>query len=412
MLIEVNEPEYCRLVVKYQADPDQIDNKKFEVLNAFKRAPVPGNRKGKASLDAIKIYYHSQIEESLKRALAEEAYHKVLFEKEIKPLGTPNFTSIVLSKEAFTCEFSLNKKPDFELGEYKGFEIPKPEVKDPVILAEKILQDLRVQHGFTAPYNTDDFVQMGDNVVIDYTAFDGVNKIDFLSAQGELLTVGHSQLPIFDDSLLGMKAGETHTFTVPLSPNLTSTLAGKVLTFTVTLHTGSKVTPMALTDELAQKVGKKDLQELLQQAAATASARSVDSLRTDTLKQVSARLVEFHDFKIPEWLSVSEAQYLTQNANLTWDTLSDETRQVYLALAEVNVKLGLILDRIRDVEPEAQLSDQEVIDIIKRNINNSSTDPDTVLQAMSKNGYLPILVARIRDEHALDFILKNSKIVE
>lgn len=412
MLIEVNEPEYCKLVVHYEAGADQIDNKRAEVLTHFKKAPVPGCRAGKASLEAIRIYYHSQIEDSLKRALAEEAYHNVIFDKEIKPLGTPDFTKIDLAKNKFSCDFTLNKKPGFELAEYKGFEIPKPVAKDPVLLAEKMIQDLRIQHGVSVPYGVDDFVQTGDNVVLDYAAFDGDTAIDFLTAQGELLTVGHSQLPAFDDALLGMKASESRTFTIPVSAEISSAMAGKILRFDVTVHTGSKVEPMPIDNDLAVKVGKKDVHELLQHAAGQASARSTELVRSETLKQVSARLVSSNEFEVPSWLTLSEAKYLTANSKLAWDTLSDDTRQVYLALAETNVKLGLILDKIRDNEPDAQLSDQEVIDIVKRNINNSDANPDVVLQAMSKNGYLPILVARIRDEHTLDFVLKNSKIVD
>lgn len=414
MEISVNETEYCKLLIDYEADADQIDNKRTEVLTLFKRAPVPGFRKGKIPMESIKIYYHGQIEDSLKRALAEEAYHNVIFDKNIKPLGSPDFKSIELVKDKFKCQFSLNKKPDFELKEYKGLIVPKPVAQDPVELAAKMLEDLRTQHGTSTPFDVDDFITMGDNAVIDYEAFDGDAKIDFLSAQGELLTVGHSQLKAFDDALLGMKAGETRTFTIPLSAELNSALAGKLLTFTVTLHTGSKVVPMPLNDELGQKLGKKDLQELLQLVAGNASSRVQDTLRADTLKAMSNALLANHEFEVPGWLSLSEAQYLTANARMTWETMTDDSRHVYLSLAEANVKLGLILDKIRDAEPEAQLSDQEVIDVIKKSLDSSASGvkTDDALQAMSKNGYLPILVARIRDEHTLDFILKNSKIVE
>lgn len=412
MEISLNESEYCRLQIDYEVGLEEIENKRAEVLTLFRKAPVPGFRPNKATLDSIKIYYHSQIEESLKRALAEEAYHNVLFEKGIKPLGTPNFTSILLSKDKFSCSFSLSKKPEFDLSEYKNFEIPKPVAEDPVVLAEKMIQDLRVQHGNNLPFEENDFVQMGDNIIIDYEASSDGQKVDVLCATGELLTVGNSQFPAFDNNLLGMKVGETREFNITLDEKIQSPLAGKVLCFKVTVNMGSKVAPMPLNDELAVKVGKKDLQDLLQQAAGTASARVTEFARAETLKQISARLVENHDFKVPDWLSLSEAQYLAHNSRLTWDTLSDDTRQQYLGMAEKNVKLGLVLDKIRDNEPEAQLSDQEVIDIIKRNINKSESEMDTVLQGMNKNGYLPILVARIRDEHTLDFILKNSKIVE
>lgn len=81
MEIQIKELDACKLLVCYNADAGQILDKRGEVLNAFKKAPVPGFRTNKVPLDAIKVHYRQQIEDSLKRALAEEAYHSTLFEK-------------------------------------------------------------------------------------------------------------------------------------------------------------------------------------------------------------------------------------------------------------------------------------------------------------------------------------------
>jgi hypothetical protein len=83
-------------------------------------------------------------------------------------------------------------------------------------------------------------------------------------------------------------------------------------------------------------------------------------------------------------------------------------------MSEKNVKLSLILDKIRELEPEAQLTDQETFEIVKRTLltNKLPTSLDEVLQEMSRTGYLQILFSRIRDEHTVDFVVKNAKVVE
>jgi len=85
-----------------------------------------------------------------------------------------------------------------------------------------------------------------------------------------------------------------------------------------------------------------------------------------------------------------------------------------MELASQNVKLSLILEKIRDNYPEAQLSDQEVFDIMKRTLsnNNLNVSLDSVLNDLNKTGYLQVLISRIRDEHALDFVVNNVKIIE
>src|SRR5277367_2697207 len=102
MQIEINEIEACKLSVHYEANALEIMDKRAEVQTAFKKAPVPGFRPGKASMDAIKLHYRQQIEESLKRALAEDAFHNTLFEKKLRPHGAPKFNSLLLDGGKFT----------------------------------------------------------------------------------------------------------------------------------------------------------------------------------------------------------------------------------------------------------------------------------------------------------------------
>lgn len=415
MQIEVKEVEPCVLNVHYEANEDQIDSKRVEVLSLFKKAPVKGFRKGRASLDAIKMHYKTQIEDSLKRALAEEAYHNTLFEKNIKAYGSPEFGAILLQKDKFSCDFSMRKKPDFELAEFKGLEIPRPAPdKDVSGLYEEILQDVRFRYAETIPFTEDDFVQINDSVIINYKVFDGENLLENFGATGEVATVGKSRMPGFDDAILGMKVGETRDFIlqVPSEGTLPS-VAGKALKFEVDLVLASKVTPMPLNDELAKKLNKETFEELSTFLMGLATSKVKEIENAKLLNQISSRLVADNTIDVPSWLQLAEAQFLAAQANVEWNTTSDELKQNYLDSALRNVKLSLVLDRIRENEPEAQLSDQEVIEMIKSSLSKGQED-DVIerLKQMNTSGYLSVLVARVRDEHTLDFVLNNSKIVD
>ena len=111
MDIQIKETEPCKLSVHYTADAGEILNKRGEVLKHFKKAPVPGFRKGKSTLDAIKVHYRTQIEESLTRGLAEDAYHNTLFEKKLRPHGAPKFNSALMVDGKFVCDFDLIAVP-------------------------------------------------------------------------------------------------------------------------------------------------------------------------------------------------------------------------------------------------------------------------------------------------------------
>lgn len=414
MQVTVTELEPCKLKINYETDGEQILNKRAEVVTHFKKAPVPGYRAGRASVEAIKHHYKLQIEESLKRALAEDAYHDAVFEKKLRPHGAPIFTSASLVDGKFSCVFEVFTKPDFTLENYKGLDIPQPTGFSEEEVTEKIIQDLRFKCGEVTPYTEDDFVQQGDNVIINYTAFIDNEKIDALTAEGEMLTVGASPVPEFDHNLLGMKIGETRKFSLNVPESALPSYANKIADFEATVIMGSKTVPCALDDTLAQKLGKSSYQELREALKEEAKIQSAAATKMEINKVISQKLIENIKFEVPHWLTLSEAQYLAQRSNLDWNTISDQDKEKFLEASEKNVRLALILDRIREEEPEAQLTDYEVFDIVKSNLakTKSKKPIDEVIEEMNRSGYMQILFARIKDEYALDFVAKNSKIIQ
>lgn len=415
MDITVTELEPCKLSIKYIAGSEEMEEKKSAVLKEFKKAPVKGFRKGKANINAIKFHYKKQIEDSLKRAMAESAYHNTIFNKNLRPYGMPDFKSAIINDNIFTCEFNIFTKPDFELATFKDLEIPKPHSDINIIeLAEKMVQELRVRFGEVNPYSDKDTIQVGDNVVIDYEGTIDDKKIDSLSFQGEMLTIGTNAFVNFDDNILGMFLGETREFDIIGPDGGLPSFVGKNIHFKVTLNTGSKIIPHPLNDELAKKIGKNTFTEFKEFVYAAASGKVESAKQNQLLNALIIKLVEDNNINIPNWLNLSEAQYLVHHAKLDWNTLTDLDKEKYLDMASKNIKLSLILDRIRESETEAQLSDQEILSIIKQNIDKSkiSTSMEDALQQMEKSGQLQVLISKIRDQHTLDFVVKTIKWLE
>jgi len=415
MQIDVTELEPCRLAIHYEANFLEISDKRAEVEVAFKKAPVPGFRPGKATSEVIRVHYRQQIDDSLKRALAEDAFHNTLFEKKLRPHGAPRFNNLLLDGGKFTCEFELLTKPSFELPDWKNLEVPKPHGEaDSNELAQKMMQDLRVRLGDVTPYTDTDFVQTGDNVIIDYEGTIDGEKVDSLVAQGEMVTIGSSPLAAFDSNLLGMSMGETREFDFVAPENGLPSLSGKTIHFTVTLNMGSKTTPAALDDEMAKKMGKANFAELEEMVAQAAFARSANMNKMAIHEAIAKKLVVETQVAVPRWMSLSEAQYLTQQSQLDWNVLPDSDKEKMIEMAEQNVKLSLVLDKIREAEPEAQLTDQEVFEIIKQNLAQTKVTQslDEVIQQMNKTGYLQILFSRIRDENTMDYVVKTVKLID
>jgi trigger factor len=356
----------------------------------------------------------------LKNELAQNAFQTVIAEKNIRPFGQPQFSSLTLDGLKFKCNFSVNKVPEVELQEYKNFNLTKGNTVNSIEMSEKIIQELRNRNGTTVPFEVDDFVQANDTAIINYVGHLAGQREPVVSVDGELFVVGKSPIEAFNDNMLGLKVGETREFAAVIPDNVSAPeFVGKEITFKVELMMASKSSPAALDDTLAIKIGAKDVAEMISLAQGMASKRVQELEQKHLAEQISNRLVANHTFEIPSWLSTFEAQLLAKQNNKNWEELVDGEKNHLIQAAARNVKLSIILDKIRESEPDAQLSDEEVMNTIKSNVSQYSALPgmqgksdEEIFDMIIKSGYMGALVVSIKDDATISFITKTSTIVE
>ena len=225
-----------------------------------------------------------------------------------------------------------------------------------------------------------------------------------IKKEGELYTVGSNLLPEFDDNILGMKPDEERKF-----PTL---ISGKRTEINIKLHMGVKTLPAILDDELAKKVGQESLAKLRENVFGAATAKLKQYEEAMTAEQIKKRLIQGHDFEVPSWLVGMEAQHIALNEGIKWEEITDEAKAVYESRARDSVKLSLILDSIRLAEPETQLSDSEIAKYLEYRIASQGKDPAKVLAEAEKNGSLIGIVAAMRNEYAIHWLVEHSKVVE
>jgi trigger factor len=415
MEIEVSEIEYCKQAIKYQASTEVVkERKNFVAKEMAKTYEVKGYRKGKATPEAIRLSFPRELEGHLKQEMLNKAFADAVTEKNIKPFGGPQVISSVIEGNNFDCEFSVHTLPEFELKEYKGFDLPKHSSGTGIEeLSQQILQELRMEHSTSVPYGEDDFVQLTDSIVVQYSTFMGDEPIERLSSEGTVLEVGRINVPGFDDNILGMKPGDEREFTLTApDKDFDPEFLGKELKFKVKLVGGSKKTPAALDDELAQRIGLENFEALQTQVKGVAGAKIQGMENGHYQDQIGRRLISNHEFKIPEWISLPEAKVQAEMQKQAWDSLTEEDKAKRIKDAEDGIKLSLILGKIQDEEPEAQLTDEEMLAMGKKNISQYTQDPDRVMQDIYQKGQMSMFLSRIKDEFTLNFILKNCNIIE
>ena len=326
MTVNCEEIEYCKVFVKYEAEPSLVEEKRDEVVSNIKRQGVklPGFRKGKATELAIRTHFKQQINDLLKREMVSEAYDETLFETGMKPIFFPEVHEVRLDGNNFSCQMTFSKKPEFELGKYTGFDIPKPHVEKSVSeLAEEYFQKLRFQHADIVPYEESDFLQPDDQVTIDIVATCDGERIEEACSEGALYTVGTNPVPEIDHKMYGMKIGEEREFDIIFddSDKYAENIRGKRVHFNVTLHMGTKRILPPLDDELAKKSNYDTYAALAKDVEAMAANNIEQHIKLKVQDQVLKHILDEHTFKVPSFYVTMESQRFAVEQNIAWDSL-------------------------------------------------------------------------------------------
>lgn len=411
-IVKVEELEPCKLNVHYEADPDKVQEKLDEAIASLRKIHIPGFRKGKAPDHAIKMRLRPQINQYIAREMASEAIDDIVFETDIKPIGQPRFSNVTINGTKFSCDVALVSKPEFELENIK-FDVPKPKIEgdDVEMLAEKSLLNLRIRVGETEPYEEDDFVEMGDQVTFSFEATIDGEEFEGCTAEGEMYKIGMDRWVGWDDHLLGMKADETKEFEFTFQ-NGPENIVGKTAKFSVTLHMGTKRKPHPLNEEFYKIMGVENIEQIMTKLR-TISKASVERREKEALRnQVGIKLIENNKFEVPKFMVEDEARAGAAQVGIMFDDMTDKEKEAFITQADKNLRLSLILDTIRDTEPDSVLNDQEAQQRLIQHMQTRGQDPGVLFNNPAMRPQVFLLLKSIKEEFTLQWVADQATIIE
>ena len=401
--VQSNELEYCKFQVQYLSDPKDVEDKRnealFELNKELKKRPLFGFRKGKAPLNLIKNKFKKEIENFVSPKMLAKAYEEILFETKIDPIGTPQVVRSELVNDKYFCEMYILGKPKFELGEYKNFEIPAWESKKVPSVDQMFngyLQQLREKHSELTPFEDSDELKMGDQATLDLRIIEDQEVENANIQEGILYTVGSGMYEGFDSELLGMKIDDSRLFDLKSGE--------KTLSFRAKLNMGLRPVPCSSDEELAERVGEASFEGLKTKILAHCEQEVKRMEKINLQQAVSEKLLSNHQFKIPDWMVSGETEQLCKTAGI-----KEPTEQL-IKQAEKNVRLSLILEEIRTKEPDAQVSDMELINLLKRQVKDDPKLGQLIVE-MEKSGQIGMWLAQSRVNFVLDWVIGTSKVV-
>lgn len=224
---------------------------------------IPGFRPGKAPRKIIEGMYGAEVfyEEAVNIVLP-QAYEAAVKEQELDVVGYPEVDLENCGKEGVTFKCTVAVYPEVKLGQYKGLEAPKAEVK--VMAADVNARLKEMADRNSRLVSVERAVKKNDTANIDFEGFD--NGVAFEGGKGENfdLEIGSgSFVPGFEEQLIGMKAGQEKEIDITFPENYTPELAGKPVVFKVKINEVKAKEVPAIDDEFAKDVSEFDtLKEL------------------------------------------------------------------------------------------------------------------------------------------------------
>lgn len=228
---------------------------------------IPGFRKGKATMHAIKNYYGEStfLEATVDYAI--DSIYRLMYKPVLlknNMAASPDVEVRSISDGVIEYAYIITVFPEVGEINYKGLEIHcYNEDKYISDLADKKLEEAREKVG-SWEFVEDRPLQDGDTANINYCGkLDGVAFEGGTADEQDLVIGSNTFVPGFESQLIGMNIGETKDIDITFPENYHADLAGKAVVFTVTLNSiKNKVLP-ELNDEFAKDVSEFDTLDAL-----------------------------------------------------------------------------------------------------------------------------------------------------
>ena len=385
--------EKSRVALTIEASAEEFEaavNKAY--LKMRGKINVPGFRVGKAPRKIIeKMYGEEVFYEEAVNIILPDAYEDAIKEQKLDVVGYPEVELESCTKDGVVFKCTVAVYPEVKLGQYKGLEAPKAEVKVAAADVNARLKEMADRNSRLV--SVERAVKKGDTADIDFEGFD--NGVAFDGGKGENfdLEIGSgSFVPGFEDQVIGMKAGEEKDIDITFPENYAPELAGKPVVFHVKVNEVKVKEVPAVDDEFAKDVSEFDtLKELKADIKKKMTAERTEAAQRAFEDVLMAKVAEGVEAEIPHEMVELQAERMMeqfkqqlaaqgipfdQYLKMTGTTEADFRKQADGPAAE-QVKMDLAVEAIIKAEG-LEATDEDVENELKNVAEKYGMDLETV----------------------------------
>ncbi len=364
-----------RLDVDYSWEElEKASDKAFRKI--VQKVDIRGFRRGKAPRSLVErqvgkeYIYQEGLDE-----LMNETYRDALKENEITPLAQPEIEAPELEiGQPYHFSLKVPVLTPVELGDYRSLHFEREEA---AVTSEEVEEQIEEMRNRKAHWDeVEQPAEMNNRVTVNLKlTIDDDTISDLKDNPFELTTERHGLFSGMDEHLVGMKAGESKTFTTIIPADYTNEkIAGKEASYAVDLLKVEVKTIPELDDALAMEVSNgeaasvEDLRKAISdELLENKKRRNTEALREQVINAaIEQSTVTLHPVMVKEETDemMHQMSHMLEDQRMSMDQylmLMRKTREEYLndlqPQAEERVKRQLVLDAITrqeeiKVEPE------------------------------------------------------------
>ena len=303
--VDVQEVSACERHVTVSIPREDIERyfeKEFDEL--VPKAEVPGFRTGRAPRALVENKFRKQISDQVKGTILMDSLSQISDTQDYSAISEPNldFDQVNIPDEGdMTYEFDIEVRPEFEMPEWKGLKMERPEHEFTDEDIDKHIVKLSAQFADLAP--VDDVAQAADYVICNIVSKHGNDIVAEEKEQSiqvrPIVSFADATLEGFDKLVSGSRSGDKVSASVEISEFADNEeLQGKTVDIEFEILDVKRIESVS-TKDVAAKVGIESEEELRKLIGNSMEEQLKYAQREKIRDQISTSLTESANWELP-----------------------------------------------------------------------------------------------------------------
>lgn len=413
--------------IKIDIPAEKVNDAFLRVYRGIQQnATIKGFRKGKAPINKIRAEYQDRVQQDVLQDLLAESYQAALIEHSLDPIGQPkiNFDNFG-EDQSFSFSAELEIRPEINLNKYEGLKATKEKIVIEDKQIDEALENIRQSRFETVPVFEDRPAQTGDVVKLDFEGFMNDAPLDGGNATDHQIELGsQSFIPGFEDAIVGMTINSNKEIHLSFPEDYHATeLAGKPITFQVTLKAIEKKVLPELNDEFAKSLGEQfeTLDQLKQTIKQDMEANEKNRVDEDLKKNILEELVKENPIEIPAGLKQQQKQALINDvqSKMHQQGLNNEQFEEYKSkwdedfekTARFMIHTSFLIDALAD-KLDLRATEKDVDEQIKMHALQTGLDFSRLKEFYSDDEKRSNLRFKLTEDKVVDYLIDKAEVQE